>query len=134
MDLQSSGVGRQMSSSLHETDEIIRAVVGVKSPMQHHMKRTNALLSYYRWHSINMEGNCYPLQEGQLWQYLRSMADDGSAATKSWCRLFASHGLFFSWMGRISVSLVGEFWAKQKFSLLGKGRQDKLVHLQSRKF
>ena len=47
------------------------------------MKRTNALLSYYRWHSVNMDGNCYPLQEGQLWQYLRSMADDGSAATKA---------------------------------------------------
>ena len=30
-----------------------------------------------------MEGTCYPLQEGQLWQYLRSMAEDGSAATKA---------------------------------------------------
>ena len=37
----------------------------------------------HRWHKINMEGTCYPLQEGQLWQYLRSMAEDGSAATKA---------------------------------------------------
>ena len=75
LDLQSSGVGRQMSSCPHKT-EISRAVVGVKSPNAI-MKRTNALLSYYRWHRINMEGTCYPLQEGQLWQYLRSMAEDG---------------------------------------------------------
>ena len=47
------------------------------------MKRANALLSYYRWHCVNVEGNCYPLREGQLWQYLTSMADDGPAATKA---------------------------------------------------
>ena len=32
LDLQSSGVGRQLIFCPHETDEIIRAVVGVKSP------------------------------------------------------------------------------------------------------
>ena len=80
--LQASGVGRRLISCPHETDALIRAVVGVESPNTI-MKRTNALLSYYRWHSVNMDGNCYPLQEGQLWQYLRSMADDGSAATKA---------------------------------------------------
>ena len=82
LDLQSSGVGRQLISCPHETDEIIRAVVGVKPPNTL-MKRINAFLSYYRWHSIHMEGTCYPLQEGQLWQYLRSMAEVGSAATKA---------------------------------------------------
>ena len=81
LDLESSGLGRQISSCPHETNEIIRAVVGVKSPNTI-MKRMHALLSYYRWHKINMEGTCGPIQEGQLWQYLRSMADDGSAATK----------------------------------------------------
>ena len=79
LDLQSSGVGRQISACPQETNEIIR-VVGVKSPNTI-MKRMNALLSYYRWDKINMEGTCYPMQEGQLWQNLRSMADDGSAAT-----------------------------------------------------
>ena len=81
LDLQSSGVGRQISACPHETNEIFR---GVKSPTTI-MKRMNALLSYYsyyRWHKIHMEGTCYPTQEGQLWQYLRSMAEDGSAATK----------------------------------------------------
>ncbi len=80
LDLESSGVGRQISSCRHETNEIIRAVVGVKSPNTI-MKRMNALLSYYRWHKINMEGTCYPIQEGQLWQYLRSGRETSDQAS-----------------------------------------------------
>ncbi len=133
LDLQSRGVGRQISSCPHETDEVIRAVVGVKS---HNtiMKRMNALLSYYRWHKINMEGTCHPIQEGQLWQYLRSMAEDGSAATKASSMVQAVR---FAWF---VLQLDGAEQCIASRRILGQaeiqlaGRQDKLVHLQFRKF
>lgn len=81
LDPKASEVGRQLLEG-EESTTIIKSVIGVKSPNTA-VKRANALMMFYRWHSVNRTDPFLPFREPDVWCYVFSQAQQQDAASRS---------------------------------------------------
>ena len=82
IDFSCSEVGRHLIEQDADPDLILKAIMGTKSPATI-AKRANALLHFYRWHSLSLEEDFLPLKEGSAWLYLQELLRSGAAPTKA---------------------------------------------------
>lgn len=61
---------------------VMESVVGSKSPLTL-TKRANSLLAFFRWSSKNLATGEHPLTEHAVWEYFRSLRDEGASSTKA---------------------------------------------------
>ena len=80
--LNASQVGQQISVADDPPEEIVHAVLGVKSPNTS-LKRANSMLSYHRWHVIRFDTSPIPFQENCCWIYLRHLQEIGAPASRA---------------------------------------------------
>ena len=81
IDWSCSEVGRHLIEQDADPNLILKAIMGTKSPATI-AKRANALLHFYRWHSLSLEEDFLPLKEGSAWLYLQELLESGAAPTK----------------------------------------------------
>ena len=65
-----------------EVNEILNAVLGVKSPATL-IKRANALLAFMRWAVRTGRGMDSPFNEQTVWEYFQHLKSSGAAATRA---------------------------------------------------
>ena len=82
IDFSCSEVGRHLIEQDADPDLILKAIMGTKSPATI-AKRANAILHFYRWHSLSLEEYFLPLKEGSAWLYLQELLRSGAAPTKA---------------------------------------------------
>ena len=82
IDLRYSEVGLHLTEQDADLDLILKAIMGTKSPATI-AKRANALLHFYRWHSLSLEEDIFPLKEGSAWLYLQELMKSGAAPTQA---------------------------------------------------
>ena len=82
IDLRYSEVGLHLTEQDADLDLILKAIMGTKSPATI-AKRANALLHFYRWLSLSLEEDFFPLKEGSAWLYLQELMKSGAAPTKA---------------------------------------------------
>ena len=127
LDLESSGVGRQISSCPHETNETIRAVV------EHH---NEAYECHPQLLQVAQDKHVTPSRKDSYGNTLgqRGMMVRLLPSRRRWYKLSDLLGSFCNWMVRSSALPVVRFLVKQKFSWQGNERPGKLVHLRSMRF
>ena len=81
-DLTASQVGLQIESDPEAAEDIVLAVLGVKSPGTC-LKRANSVLSYHRWHSTRFETCPIPFVENCCWTYLRHLKEIEAPASRA---------------------------------------------------
>ena len=79
-----SETGRQLAVELSEDGQrtLLLSLIGTRSPGTI-IKRMNALLHFFRWFSVNFDGDCLPFQEAHVWTYVRYLQDSSAAPTKA---------------------------------------------------
>ena len=81
-DLTASQVGKQIESDVDSAEDIVLAVLGVKSPSTA-LKRANSVLSYHRWHSTTYENCPIPFVENCCWMYLKHLKEIEAPASRA---------------------------------------------------
>ena len=81
-DLTASQVGMQIDSDPDAAEDIVLAVLGLKSPSTS-LKRANSVLSYHRWHSTRFETCPIPFVENCCWTYLRHLKEIEAPASRA---------------------------------------------------
>ena len=81
-DLSASQVGLQIQSDEEAAEDIVLAVLGVKSPSTS-LKRANSVLSYHRWHSTRFDTCPIPFVENCCWAYLRHLKEIEAPASRA---------------------------------------------------
>ncbi|CAK8997255.1 Retrovirus-related Pol polyprotein from transposon TNT 1-94, partial [Durusdinium trenchii] len=98
--LIASDVGRKIAAldehwtQSQETEEIIRAVLGVRSPTTA-ISRANAILRFLRWSSEMPSSADIPYTEDFAWKYVCFLKDSGYAPTSASSLLSACRYAFF---------------------------------------
>ena len=81
-DLTASQVGRQIEHDVDSAEDIVLAVLGVKSPSTA-LKRANSVLSYHRWHSTTYDNCPIPFDESCCWMYLKHLKEIEAPASRA---------------------------------------------------
>ena len=81
-DLSASQVGLQIESDMDAAEDIVLAVLGVKSPGTA-LKRANSVLSYHRWHSTTYDTCPIPFVESCCWAYIKYLKDTEAPASRA---------------------------------------------------
>ena len=81
-DLTASQVGIQIENDVDAAEDIVLAVLGVKSPSTA-LKRANSVLSYHRWHSTTFDNCPIPFVENCCWMYLKHLKEIEAPASRA---------------------------------------------------
>ena len=81
-DLTASQVGIQIENDVDSAEDIVLAVLGVKSPSTA-LKRANSVLSYHRWHSTTYDNCPIPFVENCCWMYLKHLKEIEAPASRA---------------------------------------------------
>ena len=82
IDHRHSEIGLQISEPGANVEMVMAAIIGTKSPSTV-SKRVNALLAFYRWHSISLSEDFLPLKERAAWAYMQDLMAGNAAPTKA---------------------------------------------------
>ena len=81
-DLTASQVGIQIENDEAAAEDIVLAVLGVKSPSTA-LKRANSVLSYHRWRATRFDNCPIPFVENCCWTYLKHLKDIEAPASRA---------------------------------------------------